>query len=47
MLWNVLHRFRAGPEDSADAHAESNRLIFGAVLALVFLSLAGVVFLAM
>lgn len=47
MLWNVLHRFRAGPEDSADAHAEYNRLIFGAVLALVFLSLAGVVFLAM
>jgi hypothetical protein len=47
MLWNVLHRFRAEPEDSALAHAEYNRLIFGAVLTLVGLGLAGVVFLSM
>lgn len=47
MLWNVLHRFRADPEDSAEAQAEYNRLIFGAVLALVGLGLAGVVFLAL
>ncbi len=35
MLWNVLHRFRAGPEDSAIEQEKWDQLAFGAVLAIV------------
>lgn len=47
LLWNVLHRFRASPEDSAQMQATWNRLAFGAVLALVGLALAGVVLMSL
>lgn len=47
LLWNVLHRFRASPEDSAQMQATWNRLAFGAVLALVGLALAGVALLSL
>lgn len=35
MLWNVLHRFRAGPEDSAIEKEKWDQIAFGAVLAIV------------
>jgi hypothetical protein len=35
MLWNVLHRFRAGPEDSAIENEKWDQIAFGAVLAIV------------
>jgi hypothetical protein len=34
MLWNVLHRFRAGPEDSAIEKEKWDQIAFGAVLAI-------------
>ncbi|MCY1033995.1 Immediate early protein ICP0 [Corallococcus sp. BB11-1] len=41
MFWNVLHRFRAGPEEE-DALAEGqwDRMVFGAVLAITGVALA-------
>ena len=47
MLWNVLHRFRASPEESAQMQATWNRVAFGAVLALVGLALVGVVLMSL
>jgi hypothetical protein len=38
-LWNVLHRFRADPEDSAVLQAQWDRATFGAVLALAAIAL--------
>ncbi|MDC0712956.1 Immediate early protein ICP0 [Stigmatella sp. ncwal1] len=35
MLWNVLHRFRAGPEDSAIEKEKWDQIAFGAVMAIV------------
>ncbi|MBZ4332350.1 Immediate early protein ICP0 [Corallococcus sp. AS-1-12] len=44
MFWNVLHAFRAGEdtEDSAVTQAQWDRMVFGAVLAMVGLALAAV-----
>ncbi|WP_434301679.1 Immediate early protein ICP0 [Corallococcus exiguus] len=44
MFWNVLHTFRAGEdtEDSAVTQAQWDRMIFGAVLAMVGLALAAI-----
>ncbi|MBU8899684.1 Immediate early protein ICP0 [Corallococcus sp. H22C18031201] len=43
MLWNVLHRFRAGPEeDGAVTQARWERMAFGAMLALVGIALVAV-----
>ncbi|MFY1831850.1 Immediate early protein ICP0 [Myxococcus fulvus] len=39
MLWNVLHRFRADPEDGSVAQGQWDRVAFGAVLALVGIAL--------
>ncbi|AEI64441.1 hypothetical protein [Corallococcus macrosporus] len=39
MLWNVLHRFRSGPEDGAVAQAQWDRLTLGALLALLGIAL--------
>ena len=39
MLWNVLHRFRSGPEDSAIEKEKWNQIAFAAVLAFVGLML--------
>jgi hypothetical protein len=39
MLWNVLHRFRAGEEDGAVAEAQWERATFGAMLALAAMAL--------
>jgi hypothetical protein len=47
MLWNVLHRFRDDPEDSAVAREQWERLSFGALLALVGLALVGAVLLSL
>lgn len=40
MLWNVLHRFRGSEEDLATNQEKWDRLTFGAILALVGISLA-------
>ncbi|NVJ08512.1 Immediate early protein ICP0 [Myxococcus sp. AM001] len=40
MLWNVLHRFRSGPDDGAVAEAQWDRVTFGALLALLAIALA-------
>ena len=41
MLWNVLHRFRAGPEEEdAQSEGQWDRMVFGAVLALTGVALA-------
>lgn len=40
MLWNVLHRFRSGPEDGAVAEGQWDRLTFGALLVLLAIALA-------
>ncbi|QAT88513.1 hypothetical protein EJ065_6988 [Corallococcus coralloides] len=44
MFWNVLHAFRAGEdtEDSSVTQAQWDRMVFGAVLAMVGLALAAV-----
>ncbi|MFB1485283.1 Immediate early protein ICP0 [Corallococcus sp. RDP092CA] len=43
MLWNVLHAFRAGPEEeTAVSQAQWDRMVFGAVLAMVGLALAAI-----
>ncbi|WP_338277999.1 Immediate early protein ICP0 [Corallococcus caeni] len=44
MFWNVLHAFRAGEdtEDSAVSQAQWDRMVFGAVLAMVGLALAAI-----
>jgi hypothetical protein len=42
MLWNVLHRFRGGPEDSAIEKEKFSQLAFGAILAFVGLMLLGI-----
>ncbi|RKG63715.1 Immediate early protein ICP0, partial [Corallococcus sp. CA054B] len=44
MFWNVLHAFRAGEdtEDSSVSQAQWDRMVFGAVLAMVGLALAAV-----
>jgi hypothetical protein len=42
MLWNVLHRFRASPEDSAIEKEKFSQLAFGAILAFVGLMLVGI-----
>ncbi|NOK05837.1 Immediate early protein ICP0 [Myxococcus xanthus] len=40
MLWNVLHRFRAGPDDGAVAEGQWDRVTFGALLVLLAIALA-------
>ncbi|RKH38222.1 Immediate early protein ICP0, partial [Corallococcus llansteffanensis] len=41
MLWNVLHRFRAGPdEEDAVSEGQWDRMVFGAVLAMAGVALA-------
>ncbi|RKH16910.1 Immediate early protein ICP0, partial [Corallococcus sp. CA031C] len=41
MFWNVLHRFRAGPEeDDALSEGQWDRMVFGAVLAITGVALA-------
>ncbi|WP_223638955.1 Immediate early protein ICP0 [Corallococcus sp. EGB] len=43
MLWNVLHAFRAGPEEeTAVSQAQWDRMVFGALLAMVGLALAAI-----
>ncbi|WP_158626417.1 hypothetical protein [Corallococcus sp. AB049A] len=44
MFWNVLHAFRAGEdtEDSSLTQAQWDRMVFGAVLAMVGLALAAI-----
>jgi hypothetical protein len=42
MLWNVLHRFRSSPEDSAIEKEKFSQLAFGAILAFVGLMLLGI-----
>ncbi|MBN8230873.1 Immediate early protein ICP0 [Corallococcus macrosporus] len=44
MFWNVLHAFRAGEdtEDSAVSQAQWDRMVFGAVLAMVGVALAAI-----
>jgi hypothetical protein len=47
MMWNVLHRFRSAPEDSAVEQEKWDRAAFGAALALVGLGLAAMVLLGL
>ncbi len=43
MLWNVLHRSRDNPEDSALAQEKWDRVTFGAMLALIGIALLVIV----